>query len=285
MRSPRRCALPAASAFTLDELKYRYPDEPVPPGKTAQRHLEDLTWQGVAKYFPDGIDDKLRATLAKGIGADRKTRLRALFSHRARHRPLRAVAAHPVSGQGIGGQFGGVFHAGGHLRQSGRGRSFVRAVSLRRAPRAARYRCRFRTFAPRRGDAICLQSLWPPPRRDCRHRHSLPAAQRDPRRRQGARPDRRRHRPAGRYGVGKLGRWPRRDAGPAGRSRSAQPDDHPRGEARGRTDRISAPSVAACRRLRADPGPARQLSCRSAMPRWTTAPSSNGTRTTSTQSG
>jgi error-prone DNA polymerase len=53
--------------FTLDELKYRYPDEPVPPGKTAQAHLEDLTWQGVAKYFPAGIDDKLRATLQKEL--------------------------------------------------------------------------------------------------------------------------------------------------------------------------------------------------------------------------
>jgi len=54
-------------SFTLDELKYRYPDEPVPPGKTAQAHLEDLTWQGVAHYFPAGIDDKLRATLHKEL--------------------------------------------------------------------------------------------------------------------------------------------------------------------------------------------------------------------------
>jgi error-prone DNA polymerase len=54
-------------AFTLDELKYRYPDEPVPPGKTAQQHLEFLTWQGVAKYFPQGIDEKLRATLQKEL--------------------------------------------------------------------------------------------------------------------------------------------------------------------------------------------------------------------------
>jgi error-prone DNA polymerase len=54
-------------AFSLDELKYRYPDEPVPPGKTAQQHLEFLTWQGVAKYFPQGIDEKLRATLQKEL--------------------------------------------------------------------------------------------------------------------------------------------------------------------------------------------------------------------------
>src|SRR5579859_4646533 len=53
--------------FSLDQLKYQYPDEPVPPGKTAQQHLEDLTWAGVAKYFPDGINDNLRATLRKEL--------------------------------------------------------------------------------------------------------------------------------------------------------------------------------------------------------------------------
>ena len=35
-----------ACHFSLDQLKYEYPDEPVPPGKTAQQHLEDLTWAG-----------------------------------------------------------------------------------------------------------------------------------------------------------------------------------------------------------------------------------------------
>ncbi|HEY4204252.1 MAG TPA: error-prone DNA polymerase [Xanthobacteraceae bacterium] len=53
--------------FSLDQLHYQYPDEPVPPGKTAQRHLEDLTWAGVDKYFPQGIDDKLRAVLRKEL--------------------------------------------------------------------------------------------------------------------------------------------------------------------------------------------------------------------------
>lgn len=54
-------------SFTLDQLKYQYPDEPVPPGKSAQQHLEDLTSAGVKKYFPQGIDDKLRATLRKEL--------------------------------------------------------------------------------------------------------------------------------------------------------------------------------------------------------------------------
>ncbi|KRR15733.1 error-prone DNA polymerase [Bradyrhizobium retamae] len=54
-------------SFSLDQLKYQYPDEPVPPGKTAQQHLEDLTWAGVDKYFGGVIDDKLRATLHKEL--------------------------------------------------------------------------------------------------------------------------------------------------------------------------------------------------------------------------
>jgi error-prone DNA polymerase len=55
--------------FSMDQLKYQYPDEPVPPGKTAQQHLEDLTWAGVDTYFGgvDKIDPKLRATLKKEL--------------------------------------------------------------------------------------------------------------------------------------------------------------------------------------------------------------------------
>ncbi|MBR1151269.1 error-prone DNA polymerase [Bradyrhizobium sp. JYMT SZCCT0428] len=53
--------------FSLDQLKYQYPDEPVPPGKTAQQHLEDLTWQGVDRYFGGEINDTLRATLRKEL--------------------------------------------------------------------------------------------------------------------------------------------------------------------------------------------------------------------------
>jgi error-prone DNA polymerase len=53
--------------FSLDQLKYQYPDEPVPPGKTAQQHLEELTWAGAQRYFGDKINDALRATLCKEL--------------------------------------------------------------------------------------------------------------------------------------------------------------------------------------------------------------------------
>jgi error-prone DNA polymerase len=58
--------------FSLDQLKYQYPDEPVPPGKTAQQHLEDLTSQGVIKYYPKGIDEKLQKTLRKELDLIKK---------------------------------------------------------------------------------------------------------------------------------------------------------------------------------------------------------------------
>jgi error-prone DNA polymerase len=54
-------------SFSLDQLKYQYPDEPVPPGKTAQQHLEDLTWVGVDTYFDGDIDAKLRTNLNKEL--------------------------------------------------------------------------------------------------------------------------------------------------------------------------------------------------------------------------
>jgi len=53
--------------FSLDELKYEYPDEPVPQGKTPQGHLEALTWDGAAWRFPDGIPGKVRSTIEKEL--------------------------------------------------------------------------------------------------------------------------------------------------------------------------------------------------------------------------
>jgi len=48
-----------ARGFTLDQLRYEYPDEVVPPGKTAMAHLRDLTWQGARDRYPDGIPSKV----------------------------------------------------------------------------------------------------------------------------------------------------------------------------------------------------------------------------------
>jgi error-prone DNA polymerase len=59
-------------SFSLDQLRYQYPDEPVPPGKTAQRHLEDLTWAGAHKKFPVRISPRTRKVLHKELRLIRK---------------------------------------------------------------------------------------------------------------------------------------------------------------------------------------------------------------------
>ncbi len=46
--------------FSLDQLRYEYPDEVVPAGKTPQQHLIDLTWRGCAERYPNGPTDKVR---------------------------------------------------------------------------------------------------------------------------------------------------------------------------------------------------------------------------------
>ena len=65
--------------FSLDQLKYQYPDEPVPPGKTAQRHLEDLTWQGAHRRFPVRISPKTKKALHKELRLIRKLKYAHYF--------------------------------------------------------------------------------------------------------------------------------------------------------------------------------------------------------------
>lgn len=46
--------------FSLDELQYEYPSEPVPDGSTAQKELIRLTWVGAEARYPGGVPDKIR---------------------------------------------------------------------------------------------------------------------------------------------------------------------------------------------------------------------------------
>ena len=57
-------ALDRALTFSLDELKYEYPDETVAGFATPQEALEHLTWQGARERYPEGIDDEVRQSLA-----------------------------------------------------------------------------------------------------------------------------------------------------------------------------------------------------------------------------
>jgi error-prone DNA polymerase len=45
--------------FSLDELKYQYPDESL-PGETPATTLRRIAWEGAEKRYPNGIPDKVR---------------------------------------------------------------------------------------------------------------------------------------------------------------------------------------------------------------------------------
>jgi error-prone DNA polymerase len=50
--------------FDLGQLRYEYPDEPVPPGKTAIQHLRDLAWAGADWRYPQGVPEKVSKLVA-----------------------------------------------------------------------------------------------------------------------------------------------------------------------------------------------------------------------------
>jgi len=53
----------ATCTFSLDELRYEYPDAVVPAGATAAGYLAETVWRGAAKRYPDGVPEKVRGLL------------------------------------------------------------------------------------------------------------------------------------------------------------------------------------------------------------------------------
>ena len=45
----------ARCAFSLDELRYQYPDEVVPPGETPSSYLRRITYEGAGRRWPQGV--------------------------------------------------------------------------------------------------------------------------------------------------------------------------------------------------------------------------------------
>ena len=68
-----------ACRFSLDELAYEYPAEPVPDGSTPQQELERLTWLGAASRYPAGVPDSVQATLRKELDLIAKLKFAPYF--------------------------------------------------------------------------------------------------------------------------------------------------------------------------------------------------------------
>ena len=217
--------------------------------------------RGAPRRYPDGVPpDKVATLLEHELALIARLRLRALFPHRPRHRRASpSEQRHPLPGPRLGGQLRGLL-----LPRHHRGRSRPASTSCSSASSRAE-----RNEPPdidvdfeheRREEVI--QYIY---RRYGRDRAAIAAtviryraALGDPRGRQGAGPVGGRDRP----------RWPASSGAPAatasprahaarGRARPGRPASCA-GAARWpqRADRLPAPPVAACRRLRASPAAA-----------------------------
>ena len=65
--------------FSLDELKYEYPQEIVPPGETPASQLRKLTYEGVLKRFPGGLPPEHRKTIEEELAVIAKLEYESYF--------------------------------------------------------------------------------------------------------------------------------------------------------------------------------------------------------------
>jgi error-prone DNA polymerase len=54
----------ARCSFSLDELRYEYPEELAPEGRTPLEHLAALSWAGARQRWPEGVPDKTQRLIA-----------------------------------------------------------------------------------------------------------------------------------------------------------------------------------------------------------------------------
>ncbi|RCW88923.1 error-prone DNA polymerase [Paracoccus lutimaris] len=86
--------------FSLDELSYEYPRESVPRGSTPQRHLTRLSWEGAAWRYPQGVPDKVAATIRRELALIRRKKIAQYFL--TIHQIVRFAEAQGILYQGRG---------------------------------------------------------------------------------------------------------------------------------------------------------------------------------------
>ncbi len=71
--------LASRCTFSLDELRYEYPEELCPPGMTPPQYLAEITWKGAAKRYPNGIPEKVTDLLQRELRLIEELRYEAYF--------------------------------------------------------------------------------------------------------------------------------------------------------------------------------------------------------------
>lgn len=72
-------AVADACTFSLDELRYEYPEEDYPDGKSPQEHLEVETWWGAEDRYPEGVPEHIAETLERELALIAKLDLARYF--------------------------------------------------------------------------------------------------------------------------------------------------------------------------------------------------------------
>ena len=66
-------------SFSLDELRYEYPEELCPTGQSPLAWLTELTWKGASHRYPDGLPDKVRQLIEHELRLIEELRYEAYF--------------------------------------------------------------------------------------------------------------------------------------------------------------------------------------------------------------
>ena len=65
--------------FSLDELRYEYPEELAPPGLTPLQHLTTLTWEGARRRYPQGVPEHVQTLIKNELKLIGELRYEAYF--------------------------------------------------------------------------------------------------------------------------------------------------------------------------------------------------------------
>ncbi|MGB6045032.1 MAG: error-prone DNA polymerase, partial [Pirellulales bacterium] len=66
-------------SFSLDELRYEYPEELVPDGFTPIEYLAHMAWRGAHKRYPEGLPEKVRGLIQHELALIGELRYEAYF--------------------------------------------------------------------------------------------------------------------------------------------------------------------------------------------------------------
>ncbi len=123
--------------FSLDELRYSYPEELCPAGETPLSYLTRLTLAGMHERYPAGVPAKVSELVERELAIIEELNYAAYFLTVWDLVRFARDRGHPLPGAGLGGQLGGLLLPGSHVGRSGSHRRPVRAVHLqgpRRGP-------------------------------------------------------------------------------------------------------------------------------------------------------